>query len=55
MTWRRLLFIALVKSKVKRTKELLAETVGQIAKAEEEGVKLIAHCWTLGGFVDAVI
>jgi len=49
-----LLFITLIKNKVKQTKELLAEADKLIAKMEEEGVKFKAVYWTLGRF-DAVM
>jgi len=50
-----LLFITLVKNKVKQTKELLALADKLSAKAEEEGAKIIAHYWTLGRFDDVII
>ena len=49
-----MLFITLIKNKVKQTKELLAEADKLIAKMEEEGVKFKAVYWTLGRF-DAVM
>lgn len=50
-----MIFILLVKNRVKPTKEMIAKVDKMKAKMSKEGIKVISHYWTLGRYDDVVI
>lgn len=49
-----LIFIMLIKNKVKPTKEVIAKANKITEKLSKEGVKVVSHYWTLGRYDDVV-
>lgn len=49
-----MLFICLVKNRVKQTKELIAKA-DKLTKKMPKGVKILSHYWTLGRYDDVVL
>ena len=51
----KLIFIMLVKNKVKPTKEVIAKANSIEERMKKEGVKILKHYWTLGKYDDVII
>jgi len=49
-----MLFILLVKNRVKQTKKLIAE-VDKLKAKMPKGVRIVSHYWTLGRYDDVVL
>jgi len=50
-----MIFIILIKNKVKPTKEVIAKADKLKQKMSKDGIKVISHYWTLGRFDDVII
>lgn len=50
-----MIFIILIKNKVKPTKEVIAKADKLKQKMSKDDIKVISHYWTLGRFDDVII